>query len=465
MQAKLRNTWENIWSSLWFLPAVLVLGAVTLAFGLVEVDVILEEHDSQIREWITIGTSDASRDILGVIAGSLVTVISIAFSMTLIALQQNSSQFSPRVLRNFTSDRGNQIVLGVYIGTFIYALLVMRQVRSSQEDVSSFIPAVSLAVALSLSLICLGLLIYYIHHISQQLQVSAIVEGIHKELLSELERLYPTRIGEETAEEPLADRADNHRDDSADVAYLYATRAGFLRAVDDDALFKASEGHTPWLRVRPCIGDYVPYGGLLAEYPRGASIDQDREKDLREAFVQDTERTMHQDPLFGLRQLVDIALRALSPGINDPTTAEYCLSHLGDVLGRLATREFPASVRQAPDGETRYIMVRPTWPDFVDTAFSQIRRAAADDVHVTGHLLRVFQHLALMLPPGSRGNAIRHEVEEVQRAIDQSTFSDYDRLALRRLVAEVEDALDKHVAKRHSSTASRGVRATVASGS
>lgn len=173
MRARLQNGWENISSSLWFVPTVLVLLALALSSLLIEVGAVLARRNNPLIPWLFSGTADVARSVLSVIAGSRITVISIAFSVTIVALQQAAAQFTPRVLGHFTASRSNQIVLGVYTATFVYALLVLRSVRSQTEILQpGFVPALSLTVAIGLALLCLGLLIFFIHHMSGALQAA-----------------------------------------------------------------------------------------------------------------------------------------------------------------------------------------------------------------------------------------------------------------------------------------------------
>lgn len=168
MRSKLRNLWENVQSSLWFIPTVLVGVAVLVSSLLIEADVALAERDSLLIPWLFSGTADAARTLLSVVAGSLITVISIAISLTIVALVQASAQFTPRVLRQFTASRVNQVVLGTYTATFVYALLVLRTVRNGDEG-EAFVPALAVTSAVGLALLCLALLIFFIHHMSQSL--------------------------------------------------------------------------------------------------------------------------------------------------------------------------------------------------------------------------------------------------------------------------------------------------------
>lgn len=441
MWSKLRNLWENVQSSLWFIPTVLVGVAIVASSLLIEADVALAQRDSLLIPWIFSGTADAARTLLSVVAGSLITVISIAISLTIVALVQASAQFTPRVLRQFTASRVNQVVLGTYTATFVYALLVLRTVRSGEEGREAFVPALSVTSAVGLSLLCLALLIFFIHHMSQSLQVAVILNEVREEVIEQIDVLYPEGIGDSmaAASSPATIKAELDEQDPSVV--VRSVRTGFVRKIDEQTLLEIPLAATQRVWIRPQIGDFVANGTILAELDQVDGSVEQVSKQLQDAFIIDRDRTITQDMLFGIRQLVDIGLKALSPGINDVTTAEYALYHLGDAIGRLAERAFPSNVRTTDNGQTQFLFNRPTWNDIVDSAFSQLRRAAAEDVHATQTLLQVLHDLALRLAPGSRTQAIQQQVAEVRYQIAQHAFSPTDKGLLNQMADQVDQAL------------------------
>lgn len=441
MWSKLRNLWENVQSSLWFIPTVLVGVAVLASSLLIAADVALAQRESTLIPWLFSGTADAARTLLSVVAGSLITVISIAISLTIVALVQASAQFTPRVLRQFTASRVNQVVLGTYTATFVYALLVLRTVRSGEEEGTAFVPALSVTSAVGLALLCLALLIFFIHHMSQSLQVAVIMNEVREEVIAQIDVLYPEDIGNRLAEpsSPATIKAQLDAQDASVV--VRSTRTGFVRKIDEQTLLEIPLAATQRVWIRPQIGDFVANGTILAELDQVDGRVEQVSKKIQDAFIIDRERTITQDMLFGIRQLVDIGLKALSPGINDVTTAEYALYHLGDALGRLAERAFPSNVRTTDNGQTQFLFNRPTWDDIVDSAFSQLRRAAAGDVHATRTLLQVLHDLALRLEPSTRSQAIYQQLTEVRYQIAHHTFSPTDKGLLNQAADQVEQAL------------------------
>jgi len=446
MRARLRNAWENIGASLWFLPTLLVALICVLATLTLAIDERAPTLGG-LRPWLFGGTAGAARDLLSAIAGSLITVVALAFSVTIVAIQQASTQFSPRVIRNFMRDHGNQMVFGAYVATFVYALLILRQVREGRDSAGDeFVPALAVTTALGLALICVALLIYFIHHTATSLQVATIADNIRRELRASIDRLYPDDFAPPLVEERAALLT---LPGTPPTLTLPAPTAGFLRAIDADQLLRALPPGIALARVRPQVGDYLIEGLPLVELWATGPLEQERLVGLLEAFAIDRERSLHQDILFGIRQLVDIALKALSPGINDPTTAEHCLSHLGDVVAQLADRRFPDPWRRAPASDAILLLTRPDFPAIVEAAFGQIRREAADDVHVTRYLLGVLAQLAPRATLPERAAAIRHQADEVLEVLDRQEFTARDAATLRArafAVLDLRAATDTHAA-------------------
>ncbi len=408
----LRDRWETIRTSLWFVPTTMALMAMVAATLLPEIDRSLPDEVTQRRDWMFTGSPSAARTMLSVISGSLITVISLLFSITMLTLQQASTQFTPRVVGAFTRDRGNQLVLGTYIATFVYALLVLRQVRDETDARPEFVPLLAMTVAVALALICLALLVYFIHHSATLLQVSSVITRVQDELHEQVERLYPAPIGQ-----PITAASDAMDDDptiDADANWpatpgraIHSTRHGFLRVIDDSVLARELPPGG-WAVIPVQIGDYLLTHQVLLTAGPAQEIDDERAARLERACIIGDQRTMTQDVMFGIRQLADVALKALSPGINDPTTAEHAISALGDAIAQLAPRDFPDRDRilnvdansngngDATNGDTpnhvRIRASRPSFDDIVNEAFGQII-AITTDAHVLRHLARVLTTL------------------------------------------------------------------------
>ncbi len=338
----------------------------------------------------------------------------------MVALVQASAQFTPRLLRQFTASRTNQIVLGVYTGTFIYALLVLRTVRSSDQG-TPFVPALSVTIAVGLSLVCLGFLIYFIHHMSQSLQVAVILDQVRHDLIEAIEAFAPKEPDNDGADARPTMLYIQQVEKSQNKHHVRSADAGFIRRIDVKTLRDESFKSARVVVIHPRVGEYVAQGSALATLDEPA--DDETCEIVRNVFVLDRERTTNQDPLFAVRQLVDIALKALSPGINDPTTAEYAIFHLNDAIGRLAERDFPSNHLVTQDEQTHIIFTLPDWGDFVLAAFSQICEAARTDGHVTKTLLDVLHDLAERLPEKVSTTPIQKLLNEVRFNVDDTPIA------------------------------------------
>jgi uncharacterized membrane protein len=396
MRARFRSWWYGIEGSLWFLPAVLTAAAVLLAVLTVRLDqTLLLDRRAEV-EWLFGGGVEGARGVLEAFAGTMVTVTALVFSITVVALQLAASQLSPRVLRAFMGDRGNQVVLGFFIGTFTYALLVLRTVRSPLDVAEAFVPALSVTVAIALTLLSVALLIFFIHHAADAMRASVVIDRAAATTRGLIDSLYPDDVG---APAPSAPPAWLECLSSATVC---AEGSGYLQGINADALFALAEDHALTLRPVPLVGDFVLPGAPLAAVWPADALDDDVAHAVRAALVLGPERTLQADVAFGFQQLGDIAVKALSPGINDPTTATICVDRLGALLVHLANRVGPNEVRSGEDGSVRLVLPGPSFARLVGIAFDPIRHYGASDPTVAEHLLATLGGAAALVPAARR---------------------------------------------------------------
>jgi uncharacterized membrane protein len=363
---RIRAWWSEVRSSLWFLPALMTLGAVGLAI----VTVWLDQHgfgSPEETSWfILIAGAEGARGVLGTVAGSIITVTGVVFSITIVVLQLASSQFSPRVLRSFTEDRANQLVLGVFIGTFTYALLVLRTVRSEFADYSRFVPTLSVNIAVLLAVISMGFLIYFINHIAHSIQAETIIARVTSDALEVVDRLFPEQVGEGAAES-----APELYEHATGEPLLAASRSGFLQSIDAEQVITFAEKHGVVLKLEQPIGSFIVAGDTLISVTTGA-VDDGTAEELRDAAVIGAERTRYQDVERGLIELTDIAVRALSPGINDPTTALTCVHRLTEIFTVLGLRRWPPRVRKGKNGAVRVLAPRAEFEELLRLAYGPV---------------------------------------------------------------------------------------------
>lgn len=389
---------------LWLAPAVTAVVAFASEKALVAVDRSINPH----REawFLFAGAAQGARELLSTIASSMMTFIGLVFSITILVLQLASSQFSPRVLRTFLEDRGTQLAMGSFVGTFVFSMALLPDVRGESELDAAFVPALSIYVAFALVLFSVGVFIHYIDHMAQAIRVITIMKRVSAETHGTIRHMYP-----DAGLEQVADVATPVGPPS--LVVHHEGRGGVLCAVDEEALLRLACETSVVVAVVPMPGEFVPHGAAIVRIWGSTSCDRDA---LRAALSIGSERTPGQDPAFGFRQLVDIAERALSPGINDPSTAVQALDELHDLLRSLALRQFPAQQRVGPDGELRLILPRPSWAAFVGLALDEIRHYGAGSIQIVRRMRVLIEDCLAVAPPERRPC-----LEEQQRRLDEAT--------------------------------------------
>ncbi len=328
MRVQIFKALDRLRTSFWFLPAVMAAGTMVLAFVTVSLD-------KQMTDWLTFnwgltfnGGAEGASSLLGVIAGSMITIAGVVFSMTLVALSLASSQLGPRLLRNFMSDTPTQVVLGTFVATFLYCLLVLRTIRRAEEVL--FVPHLSVTLGVLLAVVSVGVLIYFIHHVSVSIQANEIVARVGAELIQGMERLFPENIGRGAsqilAEPPGAGFLDTF---SREARPIGAAGDGYLQFVDGDALMALAREEDVVIRLERRPGHYVVAARPLAMVWPGNRVTDELINRINSVIALGNQRTFGQDTEFAVNQLVEIAIRALSPGVNDPFTAMTCVDHLG----------------------------------------------------------------------------------------------------------------------------------------
>ncbi len=384
MKARLLLLWDRIHSSYWFLPALMLLLAAVLAFALIALDQRIENDSLQGMWWVYTGGEDGARQLLSTVAGSVMTVAGVTFSITIAVLSLTSSQFGPRLLRGFMRDTGNQMVLGTFLGTFLYCLLVLRTVRGVEEV--RFVPHIAVTGGVVLAVASVCVLVFFIHHVSVSIQADQIIAAVAADLEEAIDRLFPESLGEAGSPPAATTMAEPWEKEAVLVA---ATDNGYVQAVDGDALLGLAVEKDLRMRLRRRPGQFVTRGSALALIWPPDRADDNTLAQLNEAFSLGDQRTLTQDAEFAVDQLVEVAARALSPGINDPFTATRCLDRLGASLCHLAQRNIPSPLRCDERGTLRVITESVTYSAIADAAFNPIRHYGRDHPVVIKHLLDV----------------------------------------------------------------------------
>ncbi|RYE87077.1 MAG: DUF2254 domain-containing protein, partial [Myxococcales bacterium] len=381
--------------------------------------------------------ADGARGMLATIAGSMMTVAALTFSLTLSTLAQVSNQYTSRVLRTFMRNRTNQLVLGFFVSIFVYCLVVLRTIRGGDEG--RFIPSVAVTAGLALALVSIGVLVFFIHHIASSLQAANIVAGVAEETEAAIERLFPGKLGVGADEEERGDLSD--RADGLTWVPVPASRTGYVQDIDGKGLLTLARRLQAVVRMERGIGSFVTRGSPLVSVARyeGEPLRVDRSlvDDLNEPFSLGRQRTTEQDVGFGLRQIVDIALKAQSKGVNDVTTAVICIDHLGALLAVLASCDLADPLR-SDDERVRVVAVRPSFASFVATALDQVRVAADGDVALYLRLLTALATVASRTGRPARVAVLHQQVRLIAEAAARTLATDHERARVRSRVEQVE---------------------------
>ena len=426
MKTRLFVLWDTLRSSFWLVPALMTLVAFGLSFAMVTLDEAIKDKVLQRVGWIWAGGPEGARSLLEAVASSMITVAGVVFSITMVALTMASAQFGPRLLRNFMRYMGNQVVLGTFVATFLYCVLVLRTIRSSDD--ATFVPYIAVTVAIALALTSLGVLIYFIHHTSTAIQVSSVIARVSRELDAAIERLFPQQVGQATPEPQHAGRAEElleaceHR-----AAAVAASASGYLQGIDSDTLLLIAQEYDCLLRVQTPPGSFIVRGGTLVLVWPEQCLDESLVERVQEAFIVGPERTPAQDVEFCINQLVEIAVRALSPGINDPFTAITCIDRLGAALCRLAQRVIPSPYRYDDEKHLRLIAHSVTFAGVTDAAVNPIRQYGRSSAAVTIRLLETLAAVAAYTHRDEDRTALRRQAMMIERGSREGLPEEWDQ--------------------------------------
>lgn len=418
--------WRVLRDGFWFLPSIMAVASILLAMLMIDLDERVSFRDVQQIAWVYRGSADGARAVLSTIASSMVGVAGTTFSITIAALSLASAQMGPRLLAHFTRDRGNQLSLGAFIATFCYSLVVLRSVRGEEAP---FIPHLAVTLGLGLSLVCLGVLIYFIHHIANGINVQQVIRLVTNDLEHTIEGHYSTDgdslPGGLTWPEDFEERS----------IPLRAPHSGYIQSIDTRALVRLAERHEVLVRLDVRPGDFLFPGGVYGRvYPREVP-------GLLKTFTVGSRRTSYQDVEYAARELVEIAVRALSPGINDPFTAITCLDHLGAALCHVAEKDSPNAVF-GRGGTPRLVLPVTRFEGLLDVMFNQIRQNGTAHPAVMIHMLDVLARIVERFERPERLRAIETHVHLVYEAGTRRGYLERDQEDLEQryttLIAKID---------------------------
>lgn len=426
-------------AQLWPIPLIGLMLAVLAGILLPYYDASVDGNLPGLIDAIVFsGDPDASRTVLDAVASSLITVTALTFSLTVVTLQLASSQFSPRLLRNFSQDLFVQVTLALFLATFTFSLTVLRVVRSSSESVSVvFVPRLAVTASFLLALASLVGLVLFLAHLTRQIRVETMLRNVHADA-SDTVSTNLLQLGVPSPPAPP-------RPEQPEIVLVASS--GFLVRVDQGKLVDLAENLDAVISLDREPGEFLVLGTPLASFwrRRGGSVISPGDvaklqKGVCNAVFTGSERTAAQDVGYGLRQLTDVVNKALSPGINDPTTAVHALGHTAGLLVELIRCELGATTLASDVGVTRVILARPSFGQYLDSAISQPRRYGASDPMVADSLYRLL--LALAWNARSQHRAvITGQLERLRKAVEKEDFDRVERAHFATLHREVIDTL------------------------
>lgn len=430
MKVWILRVWDSLRSGFWFLPSLMAGGAVGLAFATVALDEKVSDEWLRGLGWVYTGGADGAAAVLQTIAGSMITIAGVVFSLILVALSLASSQFGPRLLRNFMRDTATQSALGTFIATFLYCLLVLRTIRRATD--ATFVPHISVTIGILFAIASLWVLIFFIHHVAVSIQADQLVARVGRELLHSIDRLYP----HDSAPTDAAPSTDRRIDAVVPGVFDREARAvnapsdGYLQIVDIDALMGVAQAEDAILRVERRTGEYVVSGTALVMVWPGPLLTDDVADRIKGAFALGSRRAPTQDLEFTILQLVEAAVRALSPGINDPFTAIAAIDRLGSALSRLAVRDSPPTAHLDGDHRLRLLTRQITFPQLMDTAFNQIRDYGRSSTAVSMRLLETLAVVATFVQRSEDRAAVQRHADMIVRATGREPLVAEDHRAI-----------------------------------
>lgn len=425
-------------TQLWPVPALAVAVSVTLGFVLPALDAAVDDDiPDSIAILLFSGGPEAARSVLQAISGSLITVTSLTFSLTVVTLQLASSQFSPRLLRTFTADRFVHATLALFLAAFAFALTVLRSVRSESSGQTSFVPEISVTIAYVLAIASVMGLVLFLAHLTREIRVETMMRRVNAETQATIDRVFPEDRPDVATGELFSHYAGGTR--------IVRSKSGFLTSIDAGALVQAAVDHGAVIRIDREPGSSLVQGVPFAtawpvsvQSPITGEAWEKLEAAVNAAVTTGAERTNVQDVGFGFRQLVDVAARALSPGINDPTTAVHVLGHLSALLCRL-TQRHPGPIQLTDDeGIRRVTMAMPSLGDLLELVMAQPRLYGVADPAVAERLFELLQDLSCCDREGRFRTEILEQVDRMREAVNTGTYASAD---LQRLLA-LAHALD-----------------------
>jgi uncharacterized membrane protein len=436
--------WDALRTTFWVVPTLMIVVAALLFLVTFEIDWAAYHHHLTLPWWVRTGSADAGREVLIGIAAAIITTVGVVFSITILALTLASQQFGPRMMRNFIRDPGNQLTLGIFVGTFVYSVLGLGSITTLPGG--AFVPHLTITVSEAFLLVDVAVLIYFIHHIAKSIQLPEVIAGIARDLDRAIDAEFPVRVtlddGEPNGTSSVpAELTDKLNQRGGEVT---AKQSGYLQFVSYGELIEIAETLDAVIRLAHRPGHFVVANRRLATvWPAGAAGQVAAALD--KAHVTGPHRTLSQDPVFAIDQLVEIAIRALSPAVNDTFTALTCIDWLSAGLSEISMRVLEEGVYRGRSGKVRLIEFDPSYSRMVNRAFDKIRQAGRGMPAVDIRLIDALSHISENTVSSGQREVLLRQARMILRAAEEEVAEPndlddirdrFDRLVLASAITE-----------------------------
>ena len=429
LSSALASHWrrEVLRTSLWFVPAIEVVAAIALFAGTLAADRAAYHGDFVLPGWVISGSADAARQILTTIAAAIITVVGVVFSIILVTLTLASTQFGPRMLRNFIRDRGTQVTLGTFVGTFVYSVLVLVSIGVGSHG--DFVPHIGVTVTLGLMVADLAVLIYFIHHTAISIQLPQVIAGIAADLAEAIKEQGGGNAEPHPKAGPTAAELLSHAE--AGGGTLLAPASGYVQFITYQHLVRLATEADAVISLEHRPGHFIVRGHRFASVwpPEAAPLIRQA---LGRAHVVGPYRTLSQDVSFGIDQLVEIALRALSAAVNDTFTALTCIDWLGENLCKIVAQWHPARVYRDARGFIRVVAAEPSYDRLVQRSFEKIRQSSLGQPAVMIRMLEALTRIMAETTSEGQRRVLLEQAAMIDRACERSVTEAADRADIRR---------------------------------
>ena len=426
MKYKLVQYKEDMYRQQWTIPLLMALLGVTLAAGTLFLDYQFPWQDLMTSMQAYINEKGASQ-ALSIIASSVITITSVTFSITILTLSMQSSQLGPRLLPNFMAQKATQLVLGIFIGTFIYCLIVLQSVVNFSDGV---IPYISILTGFSLGIISFFVLIYFIHFVCYVIDIDNVLDFLTKNLIASLERQLPERHqGEHKIDKVInnAEKNQNSLGDYNEKTPVDSKKWGYVQTIDYEYLYDLAKKNNFVINVDVGLGKFVFTSAKLMTVLSQQPIDDSIIRDCLSAFHIGKRRSTVQDIEFAFEELSEIALRALSPGINNPYTAIHCIDKMSEGFSVLAGREMLSNIMCDDDGHVYLMRNMSGYSDIVETALNRLRQQAEQDLSVTIYMITMISRLLELDLPYELSLALKKQANELYNAVIKQDLQKTDK--------------------------------------